>query len=325
MDFLTSIKQRAKLNPQKVLLPESKDERVLQAASICQQEGFARVVLLGEPKEVLENAKNLKIDLAGVEIISLQKYREELCNLLLELKQDFDKKQALLELQEPLCTGALLLRSGKVQGMVAGARYSSSEVIRAGLNYIERSRESVISGLFLSFCSDDIGENGLLGLADCAVNANPNSRRLVQIAISSAKTMEQLCGVKARIAMLSFSTKKSAEHQLTKKMSEAAELLKEEYPEILVDGELQVDAALVPQVAKIKAPNSSIKGAANMLIFPDLNSGNISYKIIQRIGKAEVIGPILQGFSTPINDLSRGCGVNEVVHMLAITSLQVKK
>lgn len=322
MDFLASIKQRAKASPQKILLPESTDARILQAASICQKEGLAHIILLGSKQKINLKAQELGINLEAVKTINPQEKQEELLSTIMSLGQMSEQK-ALVELQNPLCSAALLLRNQEVHGLVAGAVHNSSEVIRAGLQYIPRKKEnSTISGMFLSFCSEDIGENGLLGLADCAVNVNPNTRQLVQIALSSAETMKKLCKVKARIAMLSFSTKKSAEHRLTMKMAEAAEELQAQCPDVIVDGELQVDAALVPSIAKSKAPDSKLQGAANLLIFPDLNSGNISYKIIQRIGKAKVIGPILQGFQQPINDLSRGCGVEEIVNMIAITSLQ---
>jgi phosphate acetyltransferase len=323
MDFLENIKQRAKANRKKILLPESDDERILQGASICQKEGLASPVLLGSKEQIHKKAKTLAIDLDGVEIIDPKQKKEK----LLAMMQDNDKQENELEIlekiQNPLCAGALLLRSREVHGLVAGAVHNSSDVIRAGLRYILRkTKNTTVSGMFLAFCSEDIGENGLLGLADCAVNVNPNKRQLMQIAVSSAETMKQLCNLEARIAMLSFSTKKSAWHNFITKVAEATEELQKQYPAMIIDGELQLDAALVPSVAEKKAPDSKLQGNANLLVFPDLNSGNIGYKIIQRIGKAKVIGPILQGFEQPINDLSRGCGVEEIVNMIAITSLQ---
>ena len=326
MNYLENIINRSKKRTQSILLPDSNDERILQAAAFCQKEKIANITLLGEKEKIALQFKELGLELGSIDIISYNEYKEEFCQQMLDLKPDISLEIAKEKLEKPLCYGAFLLRNNKVQGMVAGATFYSSEVIKAALDYIPKKEEkAVISSSFLAFLEDkSIGENGLLCLADCAVIVNPNLRQLVQITISSAETMEKICNVKAKAAMLSFSTKKSSEHRLSTKMAEATDELKQKNIGFLIDGELQIDAAIIPEIAMKKAPNSPLRGRANLLIFPDLNSGNIGYKIIQRIGKAKVIGPILQGFKLPINDLSRGCSLDEIINMIAVTNLQVK-
>ena len=326
MNYLENIINRSKKKTQNILLPESNDKRILRAAAFCQKEKIANIILLGEQKKIALKFKELGLELGTIDVISYEEYKEEFCKQLLELKVKIPIEMAKEKLKKPLCYGTFLLRNNKVQGIVVGATFYSSEVIKSALNYIPKKEEkTTISSSFLAFLDDEtIGEKGLLCLADCAVIANPNLRQLVQITISSAETMEQICNVKAKAAMLSFSTKKSAEHRLTTKMAEAAEELKQSNIGFLVDGELQIDAAIIPEVALKKAPNSPLRGRANLLIFPDLNAGNIGYKIIQRIGKAKIIGPILQGFQLPINDLSRGCDLEEIINMVAVTNLQAR-
>ena len=327
MNFLESIKQRAKNHCKKILLPESGDERVLRAASICQKEGLAKIVLLGDEKQIAIKLRSLGLKLGEIEVIDPQEKVKlaELAELGMSLREGISEEEALKQLKNPLCYGALSLRHKQVQGMVSGACHNSSEVIRAALHYIPKiSTDTIISGMFLAFLPSDLGEKGLLGLADCAVNTNPNLRQLVQITTSSINTLKHLCGVDAKVAMLSFSTKGSAEHKLTKKMVEATIQMRALNPALIIDGELQLDTAIIPKIAKIKAPMSPIRGNANLLIFPDLNSGNIGYKLIQRIGNAQVIGPILQGLTQPFNDLSRGCELLEIVYMVCVTSLQAE-
>lgn len=326
LEFLEKIKQKAREKKKKIVLPESEDERILRAASFCQQEKLANIILLGREKNLIKRFQSLHLQIEGIEIIdpptspSLKNYAKEIFSL--RKKKGVTEDGALQKAKEPLHYAALMLKNGDADGVVTGAIHNTSDVIRAGLHYIPREKGAIISGLFLAFVDKKIGENGFLALADCAVNPNPTAEELAKIAITSAKTVKNLLDIKTKTAFLSFSTKGSAVHPQVEKMEKAATIAKKIQPHFTWDGELQLDAAIIPSVAKKKAKNSSIQGDANLLIFPDLNSGNIGYKLIQRIGKAKVIGPILQGFSKPINDLSRGCTLEEIIHMVTITTLQ---
>ena len=313
------------------MLPETDDERVLKAACLVQQKNVAEVLLLGEANSLKQKFQKLKLESNGIEFVSLEKNKEVYADLMLEIRKTKTllKCEALKLLENPLYYGCLMVKSGAADGMVAGAAHSTADVLRPALKYIKTAHNtSLVSGFFLAVLPEEkkTAENKnfspILGLADCAVNPNPNSQQLAEIAINSAATMEKLTNTEPKVAMLSFSTKGSATHKMVEKVTEATKIARQLAPDLKLDGEMQLDAALVEKIAQSKSPSSSVAGYANVLIFPDLNSGNIGYKLIQRIGGWQVIGPILQGMAAPVNDLSRGCTIEEIVNLVAITSLQ---
>ncbi|KJS18950.1 MAG: phosphate acetyltransferase [Clostridiaceae bacterium BRH_c20a] len=328
MDLIKIMKEKASKKTTAIVLPEGTEERTVQAAGIITKEKIAKVVLLGEKKEVEAVAKKLNTNLDGVTIINpieSEKYEEYSQNLF-ELRKN--KGLTLEDAQEltknPLYYGALMVNKGDVDGMVAGARNTTGDVLRPALQIIKTEKGiSSVSGAFIMIVPDcEFGENGVMVFADCAVNPNPTAEQLAEMAYLSAKTAKALVGFEPKVGMLSFSTKGSAQHELVDKVVRAAQIAKEKYPDLNVDGELQADAALVPAVGSSKAPGSKVAGKVNVLIFPDLQSGNIGYKLVQRLAKAEAVGPVLQGMNKPVNDLSRGCSIEDIVNTVAMTALQ---
>lgn len=328
MNLIESIKTKAKEKGATIVLPEGTEERTVQAAGILSQENIANVVLLGAKAEVEALAEKLGANLAGVEIIdpvSSPKY-EEYAQDLFELRKH--KGLSLEDAQEltknPLYFGSLMVKKGDADGMVAGAQNTTGDVLRPALQIIKTEKGiSSVSGAFIMIVPNcEFGENGIMVFADCAVNPNPNSEQLAEMAYLSSKTAKALVGFEPKVGMLSFSTKGSAKHELVDKVATAVEIAKEKYPDLVVDGELQADAALVPKVGSSKAPGSEVAGKVNVLIFPDLQAGNIGYKLVQRLAKAEAVGPVLQGMAKPVNDLSRGCSVEDIVNTVAMTALQ---
>lgn len=325
MNLIEKIKDKARKDLKTLVLPEATDERVIRAADRIAKEGFAKeIILLGEEEKIYRDAQQYGVKLKGVKIIDPVKSRkmDEYAQVYYELCKD---KNITLEvatetIKDPLYFGPLMVKVGDVDAMVTGSVSTSAVVIRITLQIIGRpSKTSVVSGFFIMIVPDcSYGEDGIMAFADAAVNPNPNSRQLADIAISTAQEFNRLTGVTPRVAMLSFSTKGSTEHKMVDKVVEATRIVKETHPEILIDGELQPDAALVPFVAKRKAPSSSVAGKANVLIFPDLNSANIGYKLVERLAKAEAYGPFLQGLNRSISDLSRGCSVDDIVNISAI-------
>ncbi len=338
MDFIQQIHKAAQGTSKRIVLPETSDERILKAAHIIQQKNIAEVLLLGEAENLKQKFQKLGLDSSAIKFVSLAENKENYADLMLEIRKAYTQKKTLLkcealkQLENPLYYGCLMVKSGAADGMVAGAIHPTADVLRAALSYIKfpfssEQNSSLVSGFFLAVLPHNQSEannslSPILGLADCAVNPNPSPQQLAEIAINSASTMEKLTQLEPKVAMLSFSTKGSATHKMVEKVNEATKIAKKLAPSLEIDGEMQLDAALIEEVAQSKAPQSSVAGYANVLIFPDLNSGNIGYKIIQRLGKAQVIGPILQGMAAPVNDLSRGCSINEIVNLVAITSLQ---
>ncbi len=332
MKLLEQIMQRAKANPQRIVLPEGTEIRTLKAADIVLKEKAARLILIGNEAEIKSLAK--KNNLSHIEeakIVDPETHpdMEHYANLLFEIRKSkgMTIEQARVLAKDPLYLGCLLIKNGDADGELAGARNFTGDVLRPAFQIVKTLPGiKVVSGAMLMFTpSEQYGENGLLVFADCAVNPNPTAEELAQIAICTAETAKTLAGFDPRVAMLSFSTKGSAKHELVDKVVEATRIAKETAPELLIDGELQADAALVPSVGQSKAPGSKIAGHANVLVFPDLQAGNIGYKLVQRFSGAEAVGPILQGMAAPINDLSRGCSVEEIVSMLAITANQAMK
>lgn len=329
MNLLDSLVDRAKANKQRIVLPEGTEDRTLTAANQLIRDGVAEIILLGNPGEIEERVKKLGLDdVYRATIIDPKNHEKKdiYANLLLELrkKRGMTPDQAAALVEEPLYLACLMIKNGDANGEIAGAQNTTGDVLRPALQIIKTSPGvKVVSGAFIMFTkTPQYGENGTLIFADCAVMPNPTAEELASIAVASAQTARSLVGVEPRVAMLSFSTKGSAEHEMIDKVREATRLAKEINPALLIDGELQADAALVPSVGSSKAPGSDIAGRANVLVFPTLEAGNIGYKLVQRLGNAEAVGPVLQGMAAPVNDLSRGCSVNDIYNMVVITANQ---
>jgi phosphate acetyltransferase len=329
MDLISRIIEKAKKNKKRIVLPESFEERTLKAADIIIQDNVADIILIGNKDKILKKASllNLKyIEKAQITDPVNSEKLETYANLMVEIRKNkgLTKDQALNFLSSPLYMASIMVKNDDADGEVAGAENSTSNVLRPALQLIKtKPGVSIVSGCFLFILPDDTyGDNGILLYADCAVNPEPTTEQLAEIAITSAQTIQCLADIEPKIAMLSFSTKGSASHETVDKMRIATEIVRKKEPALLIDGELQVDAAIVKSVAEKKAPCSIIEGNANTLIFPDLNSGNIGYKLTERLGKAQALGPILQGINSPVNDVSRGCTVDDLVKIIAITSIQ---
>lgn len=329
MSFIDGIKERAKANIKTIVLPESEDPRTLEAAAKAVAQKIAKVVLIGDPEKIAADARETGVDLTGIPVVNpanCEKY-DAYVNLLYELRKEkgmTPEKARELLLSDFLTFGVVMVKSGDVDGMVAGACHATPDVLRPSLQILKTAPDAeLVSAFFIIDVPNcEYGANGTFLFADSGLNQDPNPTELAAIAKSSAKSFEELVGSKAYIAMLSHSTKGSAKHALVDKMVEATNICKEKYPELAVGGEFQFDAAVVPSIGASKAPGSSVAGKANVMIFPNLDSGNIGYKIAQHLARAEAYGPILQGVARPVNDLSRGCNADDIVGVVAITSVQ---
>jgi len=331
MSVIDQLKGKAKKDPKRIVLPEGEEERILKAAEISSREGIAHPILLGDEGTIQRRASDLGVDLKGVKILNPEKSPdlERYASLYCEIRKEKNVNERIAKriLRKSLYFGAMMVQAGDADGMVAGAVNLTASVIRAGSLIIGLQKDiSTPSSFFvMSVPNFEGGENGVCLFADAAVNPDPNSSQLADIAISSARSAKLLLGWEPRVAMLSFSTKGSAYHPLTKKVIEATEIARMKAPDLLIDGEFQADAALIPTVAKRKVKEeSSVAGRANVLIFPDLNAANIAYKLVQYMGKAEAYGPILQGFSRPISDLSRGASAQDIVGAIAIVCVEAQ-
>ena len=327
MGFIDEIKAKAKADKKTIILPESMDTRTWEAAEKILKEGLANLIILGSPEEVEKYGKGY--DVTGATIIDPATYEktEEYLDLFVELrkKKGLTKEEARKQaLSDYAYYGCLMIKAGDADGMVSGACHSTANTLRPCLQIIKTKPGcKLVSAFFLMIVPNcEYGEDGVFVFGDCGLNQDPNPEELAAIAASSAESFEQLTGKKAKVAMLSHSTKGSAKHDLVTKVVEATKIAKEQYPELDVDGELQLDAALVPSVAASKAPDSTVAGQANVLIFPNLDAGNIGYKLVQRLAKAEAYGPVTQGIAAPVNDLSRGCSADDIVGVVAITAVQ---
>jgi phosphate acetyltransferase len=329
MELLDNIKQNARKHNKRIVLPEGYEERTIKAADIALEEKLAQIILIGDPDEIKAHALKLGLkNISKATIINPKSHekKDHYIDMMVELRKSkgMTREEASKLIEDPLYLGVLMIKNGDADGEVSGADHSTGDVLRPAFHYVKTAPGiSVVSGAFIMILPDkSFGENGVIIFADGAVHPNPNEKELAEIAIATAHTARAITGFEPRVAMLSFSTKGSAKNEMVDKVVNATRIAKEMAPDLQIDGELQADAALIEAIGRSKAPGSPIAGRANVLVFPDLNSGNIAYKLVQRLAHAEAIGPVLQGMAAPINDLSRGCSVSDIVSMIAITSNQ---
>ena len=330
MELMNKIWEAAKADKKKIVLPEGDEERTIVAAQKIVEEGLALPILVGNKDSILKASKEQGVDLKGVEIIDpetspkLEAYINQFYELRKNKGMTLEKAEKIV--RDPLYFATMMVKQDDADGMVSGAVHTTGDLLRPGLQINKTAPGvSVVSSFFIMLVpGSKYGEEGMLLFSDCAVNPNPNADQLAAIAIATAETAKNLCKMDPRVAMLSFSTMGSADHELVDKVRTATEKAKELRPDLQIDGELQLDAAIVQKVADQKAPNSKVAGKANVLVFPDLQAGNIGYKLVQRFANAEAIGPVCQGFAKPINDLSRGCSSDDIVNVVALTAVQAQ-
>lgn len=329
MAFIDDVKEKARGSLKTIVLPESEDRRTLDAADRILREGFAKLILLGNEEKIRADAAALGDKLEGARIVDpkksekLESYVEKLTELRKKKGMSEEEARKLLT-ESNTYFGMMMVKMGDADGLVSGACHSTADTLRPALQILKtKPGTKLVSAFFVMNVPDcPYGENGSFVFSDCGLNQNPTSEELAAIAEASADSFRFLIGKEPKVAMLSYSTKGSAKHDDVTKVQEAVRIAKEERPELALDGELQLDAALVPAVAALKAPSSEVAGHANTLIFPNLDAGNIGYKLVQRLGKAEAYGPMTQGIARPVNDLSRGCSADDIVGVVAITSVQ---
>lgn len=328
MDFLSSIKARAKQDKKTIVLPESYEIRNLEAADTVLKEGLADIILVGKKEKIMEEAKGFDVSKATFIDPDTYERMDEIVNTLVEIRKSkgVTPEQARKMLEDPLTFGVMLVKLGVADGMVSGAIHATANVLRPALQILKTAPGTeLVSAFFVMVVpNQEYGENGTFIFADCGLNQNPTDKELAAIATSSAKSFKALVQAEPKIAMLSHSSKGSAKHADVDKVVSATKLAKEAAPELMIDGELQLDAAIVPSVGSQKSPGSKVAGQANVLVFPDLDAGNIGYKLVQRLANAEAYGPVLQGISKPVNDLSRGCAAEDIVGVVAITAVQAQ-
>lgn len=329
MELLERIKYNAKQHNMRIVLPEGTEERNIKAADIAIAEGLAQITLIGNPEEI--KALATKYDLRNISRANIvdpkdHPMKEKYIDLMVELRKSkgLTREEASLLIEDPLYLGVLMIKNGDADGEVSGADHATGDVLRPAFQYVKTAPGiSVVSGAFIMILKDkEFGSDGILVFADGAVHPDPNDKELAEIAVATARTTKAIVGVEPKVALLSFSTKGSAKHAMVDKVVNATRMAKEMAPEFEFDGELQADAALIAEIGQKKAPGSTIAGHANVLVFPNLEVGNIAYKLVQRLAHAEAIGPVLQGMAAPINDLSRGCSVSDIVNLIAITANQ---
>ena len=329
MNFIDRIKERAKSDKKRIVLPESMDKRVIEAAEKILREELAEVVIVGKKEDILEISQGYDISKAIIVDPFTEEYTEELINELVELRKSkgmtYDEAKKLL-LEDYMYYACMLVKTGRADGVVSGACHSTSNTLRPALQIIKtKPGVMLVSAFFLMVVPDcEYGENGTFIFGDSGLEQNPTPEKLAAIAASSADSFKLLVEAEPRVAMLSHSTMGSAKHADVDKVVEGVRIAKEMYPQYKIDGEMQLDAAIIPEIAASKAPESEVAGHANVLIFPDLDAGNIGYKLVQRLAKAEAYGPICQGIAAPVNDLSRGCSADDIVGVVAITAVQAQ-
>lgn len=330
MGLMEKIRAKAKTDKKVIALPEGSEPRTVKAAELIKSEGLAEVVLIGDEAEINKVAKEVGANIEGVRIINpltspkLKEYADTF--YALRKSKGVTEEQAAEIVKDSIYYGTMMVKLKDADGMVSGAVHSTGDLLRPGMQVIKTAPGiSTVSSFFVMEVPNcSYGQEGLFVFGDCAVNPNPNAAELASIAVASAQNAKVLCGIEPKVAMLSFSTMGSAKHELVNKVIEATKIAKETAPELLIEGELQLDAAIDEKVGQLKAPGSKVAGHANVLIFPDLQAGNIGYKLVQRLANAEAIGPICQGFAAPINDLSRGCSIEDIVNVVAITAVQAQ-
>lgn len=332
MTFIEEIKERAKQEIKTIVLPEAEDIRILEATQEILKEKYARIVLIGDKKKIEEKAADNHLNIQEANIVDpvhSEKY-DEYVTLLYELRKNkgmtIEKAQELVK--DSVYYGMLMVKdeTSEADGLVSGAAHSTSDTLRPALQILKTAPGTkLVSAFFVMVVPDcEYGENGTFIFGDCGLNENPTAEQLSEIALSSSKSFRQLVGKEPKVAMLSYSSYGSAKSELTEKVIEATQLVKEKEKTLIIDGELQLDAAIIPEIAEFKAPNSPLRGEANVLIFPNLDAGNIGYKLVQRLAKAEAYGPLCQGIAKPVNDLSRGCSSKDVAGVVAITAVQAQ-
>jgi phosphate acetyltransferase len=329
MTLLDKIRANARSYQKRIILPESYEERTLQAADFALKDDLAQIILLGKKELILSKASELDLGfLDKATIIDPEQHdkKEYYIDMMVEIRKHkgLTRHDASLQIKNPLYLSTLMIKNDDADGEVAGASNATGDVLRPAFQFVKTLPGiSVVSGAFIMILPDTkYGDDGIMIFADCAVHPDPDENQLAEIAVATAKTAKDIAGLEPRVALLSFSTKGSAKHDMVDLVSNATRIAKSMSPDLQVDGELQADAAIIEAIGNKKAPGSPIAGKANVLVFPDLNSGNIAYKLVQRLANAEAIGPILQGMAAPINDLSRGCSVSDIINMIAITANQ---
>ena len=331
MSFIEKVKEEAKKDIKTIVLPESEDLRVLQAAQKVLKEGFANIILIGNPDEIDKLASENNVDLTGIQIINpktsnkLSRYVKDLYELRKNKAMTIEKAKELL-MNNSRYFATMMVKENDADGLVSGASHSTSDTLRPVLQILKTAPGTkLVSAFFIMVLKDkEFGEDGVLIFSDCGLNEYPDAEALSEIAISSSESFKELVGDTPKVAMLSYSTHGSAHSPLTDKVVEATKLLKEKMPDLICDGEIQLDAALIPEISERKAPDSPLKGKANILIFPDLDAGNIGYKLVQRLAHAEAYGPLCQGVAKAVNDLSRGCSSDDIAGVVAITAVQAQ-
>lgn len=328
MEIINKLRDAARQKPRRLVLPEGDDARTVKAAAVMAKDRIAQPILLGDADAIRALAGREGVSLTGVEVLDPAKdaRRAKYAALYHELRKHkgVDEAEADRLMKDPLFFGTMMLHVDEVDGFLSGAAHATADTIRPALQVIKPAPGvAAISSFFIMVFPDKrLGDGGLLLMADCAINIDPAPRKLALIGISTARMAKALCGLDPKVAFLSFSTMGSAQHELVDRVKEAVRIAKEKAPDLAIDGEMQADAAIVPEIGKRKAPDSKVAGQANVLVFPDLQAANIGYKLVQRLAGAEAIGPILQGFAKPVNDLSRGASVDDIVNLGAVTCLQ---
>jgi len=326
--IVSDIRRKAAALKKRVVLPEGEEKRTLKAAAILKKDGLCVPILLGNPDKARQIAEANGADISGIEIVDPSKDAKfkEYAAQYFELRKHkgISEIEAEAALKDPMVYGVMMLHNDRVDGFLSGADHATADTVRPALQIIKPAPgvRAISSFFIMIFPSPSQGDNGVLIMADCAINIDPTPVKLASIGIASARMAKALCGLDPRVAFLSFSTNGSTEHELVDAVKEAVRLAREKAPDLAIDGEMQADAALVPEIGQRKFPGSKVAGRANVLVFPDLQSGNIGYKLVQRLTGAEALGPILQGFNKPVNDLSRGASVDDIVNMACVTALQ---
>ena len=326
MSFIEEIKQRAKQNHKTIVLPEAMDTRILKATEIILSEKICDIVLIGQEMEIKNKAREENINIEGAKLIdsTIDSRATEYAKLLAEIDKTVSLEEAQELLKNPVYFGMMMVKAGDCDGFVSGAMNTTKNILKTAMRIFKKQGTKILSTALLMLVPNQKygSKDGVYIFSDCALNENPGYLALSEIAISSAKTYEKFTNQKAKEAMLSYATLGSAKSKSTEKVIKATERVKAKWPELIIDGEVQIDTAIVPEVAKVKAPDSQGKGEANVLIFPDINAGNIGCKLVERLGKAQMFGPLCQGLEKPINDLSRGCSVADIVGTILITAIQ---